>query len=210
MDKSYEVSSKARVYDGFFKIDRMILTSDGIKGAYVREVFERGRSACVLVYDPRLDKVLLVEELRPGAVAAGLNNRECWSLGPIAGSMDKAGEDPAATILREALEEAGFDLGPAVMIGPLSTMPSPGGSSEVISHFIAFADLSGVVDGQTFGVDGEHEATTVRILDCAEATDLLFDGVCNGLTATLLMWLSRLDALGQIRMPSLEMEQGDE
>lgn len=196
-DKTFEILDQARVYAGFFKIDAFHLTSTGIAEPYVREVFQRGNSAAVLAYDPEMDAVLLIEELRPGCVAAGLAPADCYSLGPIAGSMEK-GEDALSTVVRESVEEAGVAIDSDKIFGPRRTMPSPGGSSEIISHFVAVSDLSGVTDGQRFGLATEGEATVVRIVPRVEAEKLLDNGICNGLTATLLTYLQSLIARHEI------------
>jgi ADP-ribose pyrophosphatase len=196
-DKTFEILDQARVYNGFFKIDAYHLTSTGIDAPYVREVFQRGNSAAVLAYDPAMDAVLLIEELRPGCVAAGLAAEDCYSLGPIAGSMEK-GEDALSTVVRESVEEAGVAIDGDQIFGPRRTMPSPGGSSEIISHFVALSDLSGVTDGQRFGLGSEAEATVVRIMPRVDAEQLLDTGICNGLTATLLTYLQSLIARNEI------------
>ena len=70
-----EILEKTRVYDGFFKIDRYRLRhrlhAGGWSGVMTREVFERGHAAAVLPYDPERDAVVLIEQFRIGAYAAG-------------------------------------------------------------------------------------------------------------------------------------------
>jgi ADP-ribose pyrophosphatase len=197
MTDKFKVLDVKRAYNGFFKVDTVTLSAEGIPAPFTREVFQRGNSACVLAYDPDMDAVLLIEELRVGCVAAALPADECYSLGPIAGSMEK-GEDALSTVLREAIEEAGIDIEGRQVFGPRKTMPSPGGSSEIISHFVVSADLSTMVDGQRFGLGIEAESTVVRILPRLEAEKLLDNGICNGLTATLLTYLDKLIAQNKL------------
>lgn len=189
---SFSVLSIETLHKGFLQIDRVTLTVPGIEGPFTREVMVRGPAACVLLCDPALDVVLLVEEFRVGNLAAGLEEDACWSLGPIAGMVEK-GSTPAETARREAAEEAGFDASAVLLHGPFSTLPSPGGMGEVIHHFVGFCDLSHMVDGATYGLASEHESTTVRILPRTTAMEMLTSGApVNGLLATCLLHLDRL------------------
>ncbi len=55
-----------------------------------REVFQRPDAAAVLPYDPQRDAVLLIEQFRFGAHAAG---RRSWQLEPLAGHIERLGRD---------------------------------------------------------------------------------------------------------------------
>src|SRR3546814_18574745 len=50
-----------------------------------REIFERGHAAAVLLYDPARDAVVLIEQFRPGAYAAGVNP---WLVEVVAGIIE--------------------------------------------------------------------------------------------------------------------------
>jgi len=197
--RSAEITHRERVYDGFFKVDRLAIRQDGPDGArdLMREVFERGHAAAVLLYDPKVDCVALVEELRAGPLAAGLGREQCFALGPVAGGIEmKDGESPEEAAieaaLREVEEEAGMAITREDLIGPLSTMVSPGGTSEVIHHFIACVDLSEVIDGSVHGLEDENEEIVTRVLRRGEARSLIGRGIQNGLTVTLLMLLETM------------------
>ena len=53
-----------------------------------REVFERGNAAAVLPYDPVLDAVVMIEQFRVGALAAG---RSPWLIEIVAGIVEEGG-----------------------------------------------------------------------------------------------------------------------
>ena len=178
-----------RAFQGFFAIDRHLVDIPELGVSITREVFVRGPAACVLVCDPVRQVALLVEEFRIGNHAAGLDP---ISLGPIAG-MVEPGQSPRETVVREAAEEAGITAPFAALYGPFSTLPSPGGSSEIIHHFIALADLDPELDGATFGLASEGEYTRVRLVPVAQLEGLLLDRApANGLLATCMLWLSVL------------------
>ena len=96
-----------------------------------REIFECGHAACCLLYDPDLDKLVLIEQFRTGAYAAlaspwfDADETSPWLIEIIAGIIED-GEDPEAVVRREALEEAGCEIGE---IEPLfHFLVSPGGA----------------------------------------------------------------------------------
>ena len=194
-----EIMARERVYDGIFKVDRLTIRQTGPSGenTFEREVFERGQSVAVLLYDPVADCVALVEELRAGPMAAGLAPEQWRALGPVAGGIDIVSglspeEDAAGAALREVEEETGIVISRDDLHGPLSTMVSPGGTSEVIHHFIACVDLSTVIDGSVHGLKIEYEEIVTRILDRDEARVLVGSGIQNGLAVTLLMLLETM------------------
>lgn len=212
--KSYEVVSKETPFQGFFRIDRYTFRHtlhDGTMGQpLVREIFERGQAACVLVYDQKADTVLLVSEFRPGAAAAALHltdmyptgadipHVDCWMLGPVAGMID-AGETPEQAATREASEEAGVTVQVEALIGPLSVMPSPGGSSEILHLYLALGDLSKA--GGIYGMDGEGENIRAVVLPRREAMTRVVEAsgeVVVGTTVNLLLWLDNLIHNGRI------------
>lgn len=142
--KNVDLIEKTRAYDGFFKIDRYRLrhtTPDGAMGPEItRELFERGNAAAILVYDEDRDAVLLVEEFRIGNYGAGMTGEDAWSLAPMAGMIED-GETGLDCVLREAREEAGILIDPDSVQGPWRALSSPGGTSEIIDLFVAFAPL---------------------------------------------------------------------
>jgi ADP-ribose pyrophosphatase len=180
------------VYKGFLQLDKVTIQIPAIDKPFTREVLLRAPAACVLLFDPALDVVLVVEEFRVGNLAAGLPEDQCWSIGPVAGMIEK-GSTPVETAKREAAEEAGYDAEHIVMYGPFSTLPSPGGLGEIIHHFVGFCDLSHVANGAKFGLADEHESTVVRLIPRVEAVDMLTSGApINGLLATCVLHLERI------------------
>ena len=60
-----EVIEKTTPFQGYFRIDRYRLKHRLFEGNWggeiVREVFERGHAAAVLLYDPDLDQLVMIE-----------------------------------------------------------------------------------------------------------------------------------------------------
>lgn len=155
---------KNLAYNGFLKIVT-VLTPNG----NTREVMERGESACVLIVDPETHKMLVIKEERAGVVLRDHKNNtpsDGMQFGPIAGMID-SGETPLQTIIREAKEEANIIIDPYddEIIGPVSLYASPGGSSEVIHHFVVYKAIDPALHGTTGGCADENETTLVHILE---------------------------------------------
>jgi len=147
-----------RPYAEFFTLDEFDLTFrryDGARSDMVkRAVFVATDAVIVLPYDPVLDRVLLIEQFRPGPFARGDNLP--WQLEPIAGRLD-ADESPESCARREAQEEAGLEL--TALHEVANCYASPGCSTEFYNIYLGLADLpDGVV-----GVSGlEQEAEDIR------------------------------------------------
>ena len=69
-----EVIERKTVFQGYFQVDEYKLRhkrfEGGMTDVMTREIFERGHSSIVLLYDPDLDQVVLIEQFRLGALAA--------------------------------------------------------------------------------------------------------------------------------------------
>ena len=96
-----------------------------------REIEDHGRAVCVLPYDPERRTALLVRQTRAPMLHAA---HEARSLEAIAGLIDE-GEEPDASVRREALEEAGLILTALEHVTRAWTMP--GLSTERMDVFLA-------------------------------------------------------------------------
>lgn len=187
-DNDVEILRKDTPFRGYFRIDRFRLRhrkfSGGWTGEMEREVFERGHAAAVLLYDPVRDAVVLIEQFRIGAYAAG---RDPWLLEVVAGIIDE-GETPEAVARRETIEEAGCDVTELTPIADF--LASPGASSETITLYCGRVDAA--IDGGVFGLPEEHEDIRVKVVPVAEAIALLDGGsLTNAPLIIALHWLAR-------------------
>lgn len=181
------VIEKTAAYEGYFRIDRYRLRhrlfAGGWSGPLTREVFERGHAAAVLPYDAAGDVVVLIEQFRIGALAAG---REPWLIEVVAGIIE-AGERPDMVVRREALEEAGCDIGELVEIAHVLT--SPGGASQTTAIYCGRTDATGL--GGIHGLDDENEDIRVSTVRFEEAWDMVRAGrIQDGTTLIALQWLA--------------------
>ncbi|WP_299622747.1 NUDIX domain-containing protein [Pelagibius sp.] len=186
-DPRIEIIEKTEAFKGYFQIDRYRLRHSKFDGGWTaemrREVFERGHAAAVLLYDPALDQVVMIEQFRVGAYAAG---EEPWLIEIVAGIIDP-GETAEAVVRREAMEEAGCEISALEPIGRY--LVSPGGSSETLTLFCGRVDASAA--GGLHGL--EHEGEDIRVLPLPrpQALKLLSEGAIANFTAVVaLQWLA--------------------
>ncbi|WP_404341016.1 NUDIX domain-containing protein [Pseudoalteromonas mariniglutinosa] len=176
------------LYKGFFKVNlyrfKHTLFAGGMSPFIEREILERGDAIAVLPYDPVTDSVLLIEQIRIGALAS---KESPWLLECIAGMTDGS-TDYHDVVKREAFEEAGLEL--AQLEFMLSYLSSPGGTTERLHLYLAHADLSQHRSG-IFGLDSEDEDIRTHIMPYDEAIARLHSGeIDNAATVISLQWLA--------------------
>lgn len=157
---------------------------DGAMSAPVhRTVLSAGDAVTVLPYDPARDRVLLIEQFRPGPQARGATSP--WCLEVIAGRIDADG-DPEANARREAEEEAGLTLGRMRRIAAYYS--SPGLLSEHMTAFVAEADLPG--EGRVHGLASEGEDIRTIVVPRGEAMAAVARAeIDTGPALVSLLWL---------------------
>ncbi len=189
-DQAIEIQSHRRPYSKFFALEEFSLRHSTYVGAMSpvmeRAVFVSGDASIVLPYDPVRDRVLLVEQFRMGPFAR--TDAMPWCLEPIAGRVD-AGEDPEATALREAKEEANLDI--MALHHVSSAYSSPGSTSEVFHLYVGIADLPDDIV-QIGGEASEDEDILSRLFSYEELMQMADKNQLLALpTLTVALWLAR-------------------
>ncbi len=188
-----KIIEKTTPFQGYFRVDRYKLThalfEGGWSGEMTREVFERGHAVTVVLYDAHQDKLVLIEQFRPGAFAALSSpwfdgNTSPWLIETIAGIIDD-GETPEQVARREAMEEAGCEIGDLIPVGRY--LSSPGGSSESMFVYLGQVDASNT--GGIHGLTEEHEDISVLVEPVETVFQWLDDGrIVNAMTIIALQW----------------------
>ena len=181
------VVQQETMYQGYVQIDRYrlrhTLFSGGDGPILTREIVRRGDVAAVIPVDPERDQVILIEQFRPGAMAAGWN---AWLVECVAGIIEP-GENAADVARREAAEEAGCDI--TELIPAARFLTTPGVSTETVELFCGRTDADGV--GGIHGLDHEGEDIRAIALPLDEAIELLARGkIVNAITLVAMQWLS--------------------
>lgn len=186
------IEQQDTVWSGRFAVDAVAFRHrrfDGTMSARRRwELFRRGRAAALLPYDPWTDRVVLIEQFRLPAYAAGVD--------PVmteipAGLCD--GEEAAeATARRETQEEMG--LVPDLVVPISDIVLTAGGSDERCTLFAGRvhappAGPDGI--GGTHGLAEESEDIRVRVRPAEAAiAEAVAGAYTNSVTAIALLWLA--------------------
>ena len=197
------IEAHRQPYAYFFAVEEYDMRHrrfDGaMSGILNRATFVSGDAAVVLPYDPVTDRVMIVEQFRPGPLSRG--DTQPWQLEPIAGRIDP-GETPEQAARREAVEEAGISLGALLPVA--NFYPSPGAKTEYLYSFVGIADLSDTRP-RIAGLADEGEDIRAHVLSFDALMALVQSGEVA--TAPLIMtafWLEhrraalRADALKSV------------
>jgi ADP-ribose pyrophosphatase len=195
-----EILATTRVWGGRFPLDQVRFRHRRFDGAMSEartwELWRRGPAAALLPYDPRTDQVVLIEQFRLPALAAGLEPL----IVELPAGLCEPNEDPAETIRREMQEEMGLGADRTVMIGRF--ILTAGGADETCTVY------AGRVTAPSAGPDGiaglggeaaESEDIRSRVWAADAAIEAAFAGrFTNSITALSLFWLAaRRDRLRQ-------------
>lgn len=188
--KHFEVSKVEKVYDGFFKMHQITFRHGLYRGGQseplVRELFGRGQAVVVLLYDSKAEQVILIEQIRAGALQhAAEKNDQAWLIEPVAG-MIEADESKLSACQRETREEAGVDV---TEFEPICHFyPSPGGSDEVLYLYGAEVSIDDLPDYA--GEASEMEDIRLIKMPFAEAKAKLLKAEFNVASTIIgLQWL---------------------
>lgn len=185
--REVRVVDSETVYDGYFRVDRYLLQHSlhggGLGQVVSREVFERGHVVGLLPVDLRNDQVVLIEQFRPGALAAGW---EAWLWECVAGVIEP-GEQPDEVARRECSEETGLTVGRLELVARY--LNSPGACSETMHLFVGEVDAGAA--GGVFGLADEGEDILVKAMSVTDALNELEAGrIVNSKTVIALQWLA--------------------
>ncbi len=190
-------------------------------GPLTWELWRRGRAAAMLPYDPVTDQLVLLQQFRLPARAAGLDP----VLIEVPAGLCEPGESEADTISRESVEEIGLAASAMLPIGRF--LLTPGGCDETIALFAGRVSLpppdgappddappdapaGGRVIGHA-GLAAEQEDIRVSIHPATAAIEAAAAGAFANSVATIaLLWLGlRRDWLrAQWLTPASALPQG--
>lgn len=126
---------------------------DGTWQHQIRETYDRGDGAAVLLCDRADNSVILIRQFRYPAYYRG---EAPYLIEVCAGKLE--GDDPETCARKEAVEETGYTVGE--MVKAYDCFMSPGSVTERITLYLGF------VDGKAAGTGGglEHEGEDIEVL----------------------------------------------
>jgi ADP-ribose pyrophosphatase len=195
MKYDVEILDESVLSEHFFTLKQYkVLHSSFLDGdcpPVLRERLEGKTAVSILLFDPREDAIVCVEQFRIGLM--GVADRS-WSIETVSGFCDVAHEKPQEVAAREVTEETGCELQDLIEVGEFFV--SPGSSTERITVFVGCVDSSKVS-----GVHGlAHEGEEIRpvVIPREAALSQLFRELNSTSIIIALQWLQiNLDELNQ-------------
>ena len=148
----------------------------------MREVYDRGDGAGILLYNKQKKTVILTKQFR---MPTYLNdNKDGFLVEIAAGMLDK--NNPEACVIRETEEEVGYRLKSVKKI--YEAYSSPGVMTEKMHFFVGeYTDAMKVNEGG--GLESEHEDIEVLEIPFKKAVDMLTNGeIVDTRTIVLLQY----------------------
>lgn len=154
----------------------------------VREVYDRGNGAAILLYNTIHKTVILTRQFR---IPTYLNGNETGMMIEVcAGLLDE--DHPEQCILRETEEETGYRL-PAVR-KVFETYMSPGAVTEILYLFVGEYDSTMKVS-EGGGVDTEQENIEVLELPFDDAFAMIQTGEIKDAKTIMLLQYAKINNL---------------
>lgn len=153
---------------------------DGTWQRQIRETYDRGHGAAVLLYDPARRTVILTRQFRFPAWFNGDDNP--WLIEAPAGKLD--GDDPLTCAKKEAEEETGYRVRDLTLVA--APYMSPGSVTEKLYLYVGQYDASARISAGG-GLEDEGEDIETLELPFTEAMAMLARGeIADGKTIILL------------------------
>ena len=177
-----EIKKTELLSDNWYLLNKVTYTynHDNKLETHIREVYDRGNGAAILLYNSIKKTVILTRQFRLPTFLNG--NQSGMMIEVCAGLLDE--DNPEDCIIRETEEETGYRLKKVEKV--VQTFMSPGAVTEILHLFTGEYDESMKVnDGG--GLDHEQEHIEVLELTFDEAYQMIFKGeICDAKTIILL------------------------
>lgn len=201
---SAEIIQRKIAYQGaFYRVDQLVLRHALFEGGWSpalhREVMNQASAVAVLLVDPILQQLVLIEQFRVGAFIGGLNaekNRRVsssafdssdspWLIEIVAGLIEP-GESLISVAQRETVEETGLNV--TALLPICDYWMSPAGSTGKISLFCGQVDSK--LAAGIHGVAADGEDIRLHVVPIQNAYYDLSQGLIkHGPTLIALQWL---------------------
>jgi len=170
------------------KIEYQHTLPNGKSYTDVREVYDRGNGAVILLYNVPKQTVILTRQLRIPTFVNG--NETGMMIEACAGLLDK--DDPEECIRRETEEETGYTLTAVRKV--MEVYMSPGGVTEILYFFTAaYSDAMKTSEGG--GLEKEQENIEVLEMPFNDAFAMISTGEINDAKTIMLLQHVRLQGI---------------
>ena len=155
---------------------------------HIREVYDRGNGAAILLYNSKQKTVILTRQFRLPSYLNG--NTSGMMIEVCAGLLDK--DHPEQCIIRETEEETGYRLSTVHKV--FETYMSPGAVTEILYLFVGEYDATMKVSAGG-GVDTEQENIEVLEYTFDEAFAMIKSGEIKDAKTIMLLQYAKINKL---------------
>lgn len=161
---------------------------DGKVESHIREVYDRGNGAAILLYNSAKKTVILTRQFRLPTYLNG--NKTGMMIEVCAGLLDQDNAEKA--VIRETEEEIGYRLKKVEKV--IETYMSPGSVTEILYLFVGeYDETMKVNDGG--GLDAEQENIEVLEYTFEEAYSMIESGEITDAKTILLLQHAKIKNL---------------
>ena len=162
--------------------------NDGEQETQVREVYDRGNGAAILLYNTAKKTVILTRQFRMPTYLNG--NASGMMIEVCAGLLDE--DNPKECIIRETEEETGYRLKNVDKV--IETYMSPGSVTEILYLFTGEYDETMKVS-EGGGVEHEHENIEVLEMTFDQAYAMIESGEIKDAKTILLLQHAKINKM---------------
>ncbi|NCT15354.1 MAG: NUDIX domain-containing protein [Flavobacteriales bacterium] len=178
--KNIKTELLSKQYYTLNKLTFDYLMSNGTWVTQVRECYNRGDGAGILLYNTEKQTVILTKQFRMPTFIN--DNKEGFLIEICAGMLDK--DNPEACIIRETEEEVGYKLKEVKKV--FEAYSSPGVMTEKMYYFTGeYTDDMKVSKGG--GLESEHEDIEVLEMPFTKAIEMLNHGKIQDARTIILL-----------------------
>jgi nudix-type nucleoside diphosphatase (YffH/AdpP family) len=155
---------------------------------HIREVYDRGNGAAILLYNSIQKTVILTRQFRLPSYLNG--NKTGMMIEVCAGLLDK--DHPEQCIIRETEEETGYRITTVHKV--METYMSPGAVTEILYLFVGEYDETMKVH-EGGGLDAEQEHIEVMELPFEDAYAMIATGEIKDAKTVMLLQYAKINKL---------------
>ena len=155
---------------------------------HIREVYDRGNGAAILLYNSIEKTVILTRQFRLPTYLNG--NKSGMMIEVCAGLLDK--DQPEQCVIRETEEETGYRIKTVRKV--FETYMSPGAVTEILHLFVGEYDSTMKV-GDGGGADNEQENIEVLEYSFDETFALIESGEIKDANTIMLLQYAKINNL---------------
>ena len=177
--------------DNWYSLEKITfeyLRDDGVWEKQIREAYDRGNGAVILLYNLEKGTVVLTKQFRMPTYVNG--NADGMMIEACAGILEKGNAEE--TIKMEVEEETGYKIEKVKKV--FESYMSPGSVTEILYFFIgAYKDEMKISEGG--GADDETENIEVLELDFKKALAMMKSGEINDAKTIMLLQYAQIEGI---------------